>query len=101
MHPCRGVAISLAANFDWEDLTIADGKIFISDMGNNGNARRDLGIYIVNEPNPHAIEKTRILKHLPVRYADQETFPGPQVPYSARLRNIEMAELMTVPSARW
>ena len=26
---------------------------------------------------------------------DQEAFPGPQVPYSAGLRDIEMAELMT------
>jgi len=71
-----GVQILVASNFDWEDIALADGRLYISDMGNNGNARRDLGVYVVNEPNPRAVPVTRSLRFLPVRYSDQKVFPG-------------------------
>ena len=54
-----GLPIAVAANVDWEDIT-SDGEfIYIAETGNNGNARRDLGIYVLPEPNPRAIEVTR------------------------------------------
>ena len=71
-----GHVIDNAWNFDWEDIALADGVLYIADVGNNGNARRDLGVYVVNEPDPLAIPKMRTLKFLPVRYPDQNSYPA-------------------------
>jgi hypothetical protein len=71
-----GVEIAGAFNIDWEDIALADGRLYIADMGNNGNARRDLGVYVVNEPNPHETTRVRLLKHLPVAYPEQVGYPG-------------------------
>jgi hypothetical protein len=70
-----GIKVENASNIDWEDITLDKGNLYISDMGNNGNARRDLGIYVVAEPNPLAVSSVRSLKFLPVRYPDQTAFP--------------------------
>ncbi len=55
----------------------ADGgdRLYIADLGNNGNARRDLGIYVLTEPNPVAIDKARVMKWLPVAFPDQSAYP--------------------------
>ena len=74
-EPWPGLQVELAANIDWEDIAIDDGNIYIADMGNNGNARRDLGIYVLTEPNPRAIYRTRPLQFIPVSYPDQDTYP--------------------------
>ena len=71
-----GHVIDSAWNFDWEDIALADGVLYIADVGNNGNARRDLGVYVVNEPDPLAIPKMRTLRFLPVRYPDQQHYPA-------------------------
>ena len=71
-----GHAIDNAWTFDWEDIALADGVLYIADVGNNGNARRDLGVYVVNEPDPLAIPRMRTLKFLPIRYPDQDTYPA-------------------------
>ena len=71
-----GHAIDNATHFDWEDIALADGVLYVADVGNNGNARRDLGVYVVNEPDPFAIPRMRALTYLPVRYPDQEEHPG-------------------------
>ena len=71
-----GTQILLSENVDWEDIALADGYLFIGDMGNNSNARRDLGVYVVEEPNPRAVPSTRSLRFLPVEYPEQEFFPG-------------------------
>ena len=71
-----GIEILQASNVDWEDIALADGKIYLCEMGNNGNARRDLGVYVLNEPNPHAVNVTRILNFIPIRYPDQKSFPA-------------------------
>jgi hypothetical protein len=56
-------------NRDWEDLTAdKQGNIYIGDFGNNGNARKDLRIYIFN---PVTEELDSILFH----YPDQQEFP--------------------------
>ncbi len=72
----EGCSIDNAWHQDWEDIAIADGKLFIADVGNNNNARRDLGVYVVNEPNPNYIHKTRAAKFLPIRYPDQLQYPA-------------------------
>lgn len=71
-----GHAIANAANFDWEAIALHQGVLYIADVGNNGNARRDLGVYVVNEPAPGAVDKMRALAFLPVRYPDQTRHPG-------------------------
>jgi hypothetical protein len=71
-----GHRLRVAANYDWEDITAGDGNLYVADMGNNGNARRDLGVYVVCEPNPRAIEWMRPLKWIPIRYPDQKEFPA-------------------------
>ena len=45
---------------------------------NNGNARRDLGVYAVNEPDPRSVAAMRALKFIPIRYPDQRRFPAEQ-----------------------
>ncbi|MBC8063335.1 MAG: hypothetical protein H7Y17_00770 [Chlorobia bacterium] len=69
-----GIAISGAKNVDWEDIALAGGKLYVSDLGSNGNARRDLGVYIVKEPNP-ATDVSAKATHIPVVYPDQDAFP--------------------------
>lgn len=71
-----GLSIEQASNADWEDIALADGRLYIGDIGNNSNARRDLGIYVVNEPNPRAVQSAKVLRFLPLRYPEQRAFPG-------------------------
>ncbi|MDW8107121.1 MAG: hypothetical protein RMK45_06565, partial [Armatimonadota bacterium] len=40
------------------------------------NARRDLAIYVLKEPNPETTLQTHVLKRIPVAYPDQKAFPG-------------------------
>lgn len=70
-----GIKIANATNVDWEDIAIDGETLYLADMGNNGNARRDLGVYVVPEPNPEATSVVRALKFLPIRYPDQISFP--------------------------
>ena len=72
----EGHVIDGATHFDWEDIAQSEGVLYIADVGNNGNARRDLGVYVVNEPDPLAIPRMRALRYLPVRYPDQSAHPG-------------------------
>ncbi len=61
-----------ARNVDWEDLASGDnGTLYIGDIGNNSNVRRDLGIYVV-PPGEGPVEKIRF------SYADQHDFPPPR-----------------------
>jgi hypothetical protein len=73
--PWPGVSIANASNVDWEDIDLSDGRLFIADVGNNDNARRDLGIYVVDEPDPRTASRADAAKFLPVRYPEQQSFP--------------------------
>lgn len=73
-----GLRIDGATNYDWEDIATDGEHLYIADMGNNGNARRDLAVYQVVEPNPKAVESAHILKRIPVAYPDQKAFPDPE-----------------------
>ncbi len=56
------------ANRDWEDLTADDrGNLYIGDVGNNRNARRDLRIYRYNPV-------TQALDSILLQYPDQKAF---------------------------
>ncbi len=55
-------------NHDWEDLTADNkGNLYIGDVGNNRNARKDLRVYIYNP-------KTEHLDSILLRYPDQTAF---------------------------
>lgn len=72
----KGIAIEGAGAIDWEDIAIDGGTIYIADVGNNGNVRRDLTVYAIKEPNPNEDQKAKPTKVIPVRYPDQFEFPG-------------------------
>jgi hypothetical protein len=64
------VSLPTLPNIDWEDLAQDnEGHVFIADIGNNANNRRDLKIYKLNPTKPEAIET------IAVSYADQRAFP--------------------------
>jgi len=71
-----GNTIEAASNIDWEDITTDGDMLYVADMGNNGNARRDLGVYVIPEPNPTATKDIRALKFLPVRFPEQQRYPA-------------------------
>ena len=71
-----GLTVHGASHVDWEDIAVEDGVIHIGDVGNNGNARRDLGVYVMNEPDIGETYTARALRFEPIRYPDQRTFPG-------------------------
>ena len=79
----EGHAIEIAMNYDWEDIAVLDGDLLIADTGNNGNARRDLGIYRVPEFNPRAVDKTRALAFYPIAYPEQSMFPAKEWEFDA------------------
>lgn len=76
-RPYPGVQIDGAVNFDWEEIATDGDLLYISDLGNNGNARRDIALYVLPEPNPEAVDRAYVLKRLPVAYPDQKAFPDP------------------------
>ena len=71
-----GHTIDNAWHFDWEDIALADGLLYVADVGNNANARRDLGVYVIPEPNPTAVPRARAQAFLPIAYPDQTCFPA-------------------------
>jgi len=71
-----GMELLLAYNYDWEDIAIDGDTIYVAEMGNNANARRDLGVYVLKEPNPRETARMRCLAFLPVAYPDQQKFPA-------------------------
>ncbi|MCC5842886.1 MAG: hypothetical protein JJU05_01415 [Verrucomicrobia bacterium] len=73
------VEIEGAVNVDWEDISADDrGQLWISDLGNNRNRRRDLKVYVIDEPLPvegvfpESVPVKRVLR---MRYPDQDAFP--------------------------
>ncbi len=77
-----GVQIGAAAHIDYEDIAVEDRTLYLGDIGNNGNARRDLGIYVIREPFRYD-RRTRPVRHLPIRYPDQETVPAQEWHFDA------------------
>ena len=64
------LALLQLRNVDWEDLAQQDSsRLFVADLGNNANTRRDLAIHIVDLTSAALPETIR------VRYADQTEFP--------------------------
>lgn len=67
----EGVTIAGVENTDWEDITAdKEGNLYIGDMGNNDNDRRDLAIYRVDAANPGKVAYT-----VSFYYPEQKAFP--------------------------
>lgn len=94
------VKLAGAQNIDWEDMTMDDqGRLWVADVGNNNNKRRDMAIYVVDEPltldflegwqatypsADYAIGAPvtlPVIKRLPVHYPEQTAFPPPDNNY--------------------
>lgn len=75
-----GLTIKQAALNDWEDIARCGDRLYIAETGNNGNARRDMGLYELFEPNPAAVEEATIFRFLPIAYPEQTAFP-PEGPW--------------------
>jgi hypothetical protein len=73
-----GVLVGGAINVDWEDIAItAAGELIVPDVGNNDNDRRDLVLYVIDEPAPTAARAT-FRRKIFVRYPDQTSHPAPK-----------------------
>lgn len=71
-----GVDIAGARNVDWEDLAYDGRNIYICDLGNNTNSRKDLRVYKIPEPDPNRSMKVAPVKIYNAFYPDQKTFPA-------------------------
>jgi len=71
-----GTFIKDAKNKDWEDIaTDNEGNLIIGDCGNNKNKRKDLALYIIEEPIPSTTPKVKIKAKIRFYYPDQQGFP--------------------------
>lgn len=94
-----GVQLGAAAHIDYEDIAVEDSTLYLGDIGNNGNARRDLGIYVIREPFYYD-RRTRPIQHLPIRYPDQETFPAQEWHYDAEALFVDDGTLYVLTKHR-
>ncbi len=73
-----GTLIGGAINGDWEAIALdASGRLIIADIGNNSNARADLCLYFVEEPEPDE-GRTTYTRRVLVRYPEQTRRPAPR-----------------------
>lgn len=71
----KGITVKGAKNSDWEDITFWGKDLVLCDLGNNGNRRRDLTLYVVGEPDPAKTSEVALKHSLHVVYPDQTEFP--------------------------
>lgn len=70
-----------ALNVDWEDIALSEkGILYVGDIGNNFNWRRDLGIYRIDLnqafKDPKIFETLELFaEFIPFRYEGQKEFP--------------------------
>jgi len=71
----QGFPVLDATNVDWEDIAVDENYLYLADMGNNANNRRNLAIYLASEIDPTASTRTAVIQRLPIVYPDQDGFP--------------------------
>lgn len=74
-RPWPGVLIENADNRDWEDVASDGVNLYIADLGNNMNLRRDLGIHVVPWAALDATQTASATRFIPVHYPEQVGFP--------------------------
>ena len=84
MSDYKGIQIPDAVNVDWECIATDDkGHLYIGDIGNNSNTRRDLMIYIIEEPFPTQTVVTSTKKRISYYYPDQKEIPAKKFNFDA------------------
>lgn len=71
----EGFEVLYAQNVDWEDIALDEHYLYLADVGNNTNRRRDLAIYAVSEIDPTASTRSAVVQRWPVVYPEQTEFP--------------------------
>lgn len=72
------IDIGNAENTDWEDLTSdPSGKLYIADIGNNSNTRRDLCILVIDSL-PTSGHVKMSARKIPFSYPEQKQYPPPR-----------------------
>lgn len=69
------ITVRDAKNHDWEDIALNGSTLYITDMGNNNNARENLCVYKIEEPNPTRGDQKVDATKIRVAYPDQTEFP--------------------------
>jgi hypothetical protein len=78
------IPVDGAKNFDWEDVAVDDaGFLYVGDIGNNGNRRRNLAVYKVREPDPKKATSTSVVATIRFSFPDQREFPPEQENFDA------------------
>ena len=84
MSDYKGIQIPDAVNVDWECIaTDGKGHLYIGDIGNNSNTRRDLMIYIIEEPFPTQTVVTSTKNRISYYYPDQKEIPAKKFNFDA------------------
>jgi len=79
----EGFEVLYAGNIDWEDIALDANYLYLADVGNNLNARRDLAIYAISEIDPTASTRSAVVQKWPVHYPEQQDFPPGNWHYDA------------------
>lgn len=75
----RMIPVPGARNIDWESLAAdRSGKLYICDVGNNFSRRKELQIYVLDEPSPDSSSASRP-EVLRIRYPDQQNTSAPKL----------------------
>lgn len=84
MRDYKGIQIPDAVNVDWECIATDDkGHLYIGDIGNNSNTRRDLMIYVIEEPYPTQTVVTNTKYRISYYYPDQKEIPAKKLNFDA------------------
>ena len=70
----KTVALKNATNVDWEDIARDDNYLYIGDIGNNQNKRKDLCVYKVKISDVLS-KKEVVAQKISFYYSDQKGFP--------------------------
>ena len=66
--------IKNSTNIDWEDIGYINNQLFIADSGDNFNYRKNLQIYIFDEPNPYKDKNITIKKTINFHFKEKTIF---------------------------
>ena len=84
----KKIKIKGATHIDFEDISYYGDSILIGDFGNNKNKRKDLCIYMIDEPNPYKDKKVKVIKKINIKFEDQKKFP-------AKKKNFDIEAMFT------
>ena len=88
------VPVEGAPNVDWEDMAVADGFVYIGDVGNNHGWLRARTVYKFAEPNPHAD------KIVPIKPVASYRFKYPGKPFNIEAIAVRGEHVYVIPRAR-